>query len=296
MISIRLKGRLGNQLFIYCVARAISVKYNQDVTIIHNSESKFPCSLYGYCLNDRIKIIDEKKPVKGSLYKKFYFVFDRLVSMRFSPRKLHEFQLRNMERNLKHGFFFFNDGYYPLPEKVIDNTFFDGYFQCDKFFDFIKDDLIQELIPIEEHTLSEKEIMYQIDNSESVCLTIRLGDFLNNPTHEVCTIDYFIQAMERMVELVPNCKFFVFSDDINMVKKIFNFKRPVVFDDGKSKDYMSLDVMSHCKHFIISNSSFSWWAQYLSNYNEKIVISPSRWYAQDIPCDIMQDNWIKIDC
>lgn len=53
--------------------------------------------------------------------------------------------------------------------------------------------------------------------------------------------------------------------------------------------------MSECKHFIIGNTTFGWWAQYLSNYKEKIVIAPSQWMKVDMPIDIYQDNWTCID-
>ena len=49
--------------------------------------------------------------------------------------------------------------------------------------------------------------------------------------------------------------------------------------------------MYSCKNFIMSNSSFSWWAQYLSKNKNKKVIAPYRWYNNDIRCDIYQDNW-----
>ena len=45
----------------------------------------------------------------------------------------------------------------------------------------------------------------------------------------------------------------------------------------------------------IGNTSFGWWAQYLGDYSDKIVIAPSKWYAKDVPCDLMDENWIKID-
>ena len=105
-----------------------------------------------------------------------------------------------------------------------------------------------------------------------------------------------MRAMDMMAERKPGCRFFVFSDEIEAARKMFRFRYPVSYDSGRSKDSISLAVMSQCKHFIISNSSFSWWAQYLSQNPEKIVISPDRWYAQDIPCDIMQKEWVRIQC
>lgn len=57
----------------------------------------------------------------------------------------------------------------------------------------------------------------------------------------------------------------------------------------------SLAVMSKCKHFIIGNTTFGWWAQYLSENDDKIVVAPSRWMNVDMPIDIYQDNWHLIE-
>lgn len=300
MISTRIYGRLGNQLFIYAFARAISEKYKQKVLVYDRTDEKnekFHSHLNGYILNQNIIFTASERKVMGhGVFRNIYFILDRLKIAKKSPRVVHEIQLRNMKKNLKHGFYFMTDGYYPLPDRIGKTLFCDGYFQSSKYFDFIRENLTYELTPREEHTEQEKIMIKQIEQSESVCLTVRLGDYLNNPMHQVCTIDYYMKAIEKMRSLVLNCTFFVFSDDIENAKKLLSFKYPVIFDDGRSKDYMSLDVMSKCKHFIISNSSFSWWAQYLSNNENKIVISPSRWFAKDVPCDIMQENWILIEC
>lgn len=300
MISTRLHGRLGNQLFVYATARAMSEKYNQIVLIYDRTDEKndfFHSHLSGYHLNNNIIFTNNEHKVKGyNIFRNLYFISHVLKTIKKTPREVHDIQVSFMEKNIKHGLFLMTDGYYPLPESVNRDMFFDGYFQSPKYFDFVRGKLINELKPKDEHTTSEKKMIKEIEETESVCLTIRLGDYLNNPTHQVCSVEYYMKAIQMMKELVPNCKFFVFSDDIDMVKQIFEFDENVIFDDGKSKDYMSLDVMSHCKHFIISNSSFSWWAQYLSINEGKIVISPSKWYAKDVPCDVMQEDWILINC
>lgn len=52
---------------------------------------------------------------------------------------------------------------------------------------------------------------------------------------------------------------------------------------------------SLCKNFIIPNSGFSWWMQYLFNKEDRLVIAPSRWYAKECRCDIYQDFWKILD-
>ena len=59
--------------------------------------------------------------------------------------------------------------------------------------------------------------------------------------------------------------------------------------------HTSLAAMALCKHFIIGNTSFGWWAQYMSKNKNKIVIAPSKWMRIDMPIDIYQDNWMIIE-
>ena len=67
------------------------------------------------------------------------------------------------------------------------------------------------------------------------------------------------------------------------------------YEDGNDTVAEKIKLMSMCKHFIISNSSFSWWAQFLSNYDEKVVIAPNMWFRNGEKCGLYMDNWILIE-
>lgn len=298
MLKIRLKGRLGNQLFIYAFARELAYKYNQKVLVYDRKNEKdkmWYSHLDNYPLNNNIIFTSDKKKILAmNPIKKGLFLYDRLAIRRLSPREKHNFQIKNMPFFAKNGLFLLQDGYFELPENVKSDSFFDGYFQSPRFFENIKSELKKELIPNHAFSNSEKKFLSKIQNTNSVCVTIRLGDYINNSTHQVCTRSFYERAMDKMREMYPDCTFFIFSDEIKRAKEIFDFKYPVIYDSGEMKDYVSLNVMSNCKHFIISNSSFSWWAQYLSEYDRKSVIAPDRWYAKDVPCDIYEKDWILL--
>ena len=72
-------------------------------------------------------------------------------------------------------------------------------------------------------------------------------------------------------------------------------KYDVIEQDKESPVHISLAVMSKCKHFVIGNTSFGWWAQYLSENENKIVVAPSKWMKIEMPIDIYQDDWEIID-
>lgn len=296
MYKIRLKGRLGNQLFIYAFARELVNKYGKKVLIYDRKNEKddmWYSHLDNYPLNKNIKFTSDKNQVmKMSLLSKMMFIYNRIKIRYMSPRQRYTFEINNFDRFKRHKLFLLTDGYIELPNEISDGTFFDGYFQSPKYFNEIRNDLLKELTPVHNYTDEELEFIQKIKNTESVCVTIRLGDYINNSTHQVCSKEFYINAMDKLKKMYPNCTFFIFSDEVKKAEKIFDFKYPVIFDSGEMDDYVSLHVMSLCKHFIISNSSFSWWAQYLSSNPQKTVIAPDKWYAEDVPYDIYEDNWL----
>ena len=105
---------------------------------------------------------------------------------------------------------------------------------------------------------------------------------------------YFECAINIMRDRLFKPEFFLFSDDIEWAKDNFKNNR-IIFVDEKTKDFEQLRLMYSCKHFIISNSTFSWWAQYLSESLDKVVIAPAKWMPYDTEKrDIYQENWILI--
>ncbi|MFT8556151.1 alpha-1,2-fucosyltransferase [Liquorilactobacillus hordei] len=297
MLKTRLKGRLGNQLFIYGFARLLVKKYDEDVLIYdrkNEQDSTWYSHLDNYKINHRIHFTSSRKSAfKMKLVQKIFFIKDKLMAKRFkSSKERNMYQIKMLPKNISKGLWLLEDGYAQLPKEIGEGTFFEGYFQSPLFLDEVKDNLLEELRPQSLLSEQEKIFLKQIEKCNSVCVTIRLGDYINNEIHQVCSKLFYINAMKKMKELQPDCKFFIFSDEVEKAEEIFDFEYPVIYDSGKMKDYISLEVMSHCKHFIISNSSFSWWAQYLSQSSHKIVIAPDRWYANEIPCDIYEQNWI----
>ncbi|EPO2592080.1 alpha-1,2-fucosyltransferase, partial [Escherichia albertii] len=89
--------------------------------------------------------------------------------------------------------------------------------------------------------------------------------------------------------------FFIFSDDIEWCKDNIFLDNKTYFVQGDTY-HVELDMllMSKCKHNIISNSSFSWWAAWLNENRNKIVIAPSKWFKKDIKHDIIPESWVKL--
>ena len=110
-----------------------------------------------------------------------------------------------------------------------------------------------------------------------------------------CT--FLPKSAESIPESISNPSFYIFSDDIEWAKQ--NIKESnAVFVQQEKKDnyYRDMQLMSMCKHNIIANSSFSWWAAWLNNYEKKIVIAPSKWVTHTIDINaLIYPDWIQIE-
>ena len=115
----------------------------------------------------------------------------------------------------------------------------------------------------------------------------------NKGTFYICDNTYFRNALAYIKKCLPDCTFFGFSDDIDWVKNNMEFPGEVYYESGVDPVWEKLRLMSACKHFVLSNSSFSWWAQYLSNEKKKIVVAPDIWYktGKNAKADLYQDDW-----
>ena len=134
-----------------------------------------------------------------------------------------------------------------------------------------------------------------LNNLVVAALNVRRGDYLTQPTrHPVITLDYINEAYRNLPQ---HDILLIMSDDINWCKENIKLPNSVFVDPSKYWDHEGIWLLSLCDHFIISNSTFSWWGAWLSKTNNKIVISPDTWFGPDVaedPKDIWCDNWIKI--
>jgi Glycosyl transferase family 11 len=177
----------------------------------------------------------------------------------------------------------------------------DGYWQSEKYFKSIREDLIKDL---QITTLSEEEdlkVIEEINRTNSVSLHVRRADYTNLDTqniHGLCDIDYYGRAIEILADKVEKPHFFIFSDDIIWAEENLKINFPINFvgHNDADKNYEDLRMMSLCKHNIIANSSFSWWGAWLNTNPAKITIAPERWFATTERNfeDVIPDSWIKI--
>ncbi len=309
MYQKKITGRLGNQMFQYAAMKGIKRANNIEQPILLSFEKVYKRGFENELKEFNIKDYTEIKKVKITLKQKLFFYPIRIIEIFLekiikdrTKRELIELKLQRKVAPIlsKYGVCYFVKGYYnfKLDKIAKKDIYFAGFFESDKYFNNIREELLEEFTPKEEKLEKNKELYQSIENSNSVCVTIRRGDFLSKEfekEHYVCTKEYFYRAIELIKEKIDNPKFFIFSDDVNWCKNNMTFPEGTVFETGNDPVWEKLRLMYSCKHFIISNSTFSWWAQYLSRNNDKIVIAPNKWKNEGYNNDIFEDNWILID-
>lgn len=293
MIEVNIVGQLGNQLFEYACARQLQDRYGGTIVLntyeMKKNTPEFRLSLLDFKLNDNVKVVSDKPLRKVSAEKYSVKIFRKFIP------NIYFYIMA------KKGIFIWKSAikYKELPllnNKYKKEIVLNGYWQSEKYFEDVKDIIRDEFIPKEPLQEKNYDLYNKIINTESVCVTIRRGDFLNNKNRDkfyVCDEEYFKKAIDEITRKVPNCVFFGFSDDIDWVKNNIEFPGEVYFESGDDPVWEKLRLMSACKHFVISNSSFSWWAQYLSNSRNKVVVAPDRWYntKNNIKPDLYQSTW-----
>lgn len=182
------------------------------------------------------------------------------------------------------------------------NIYLEGYWQSEKYFSSIRDILLREFTVKYEQDAKSREIANQIQKTESVSLHIRRGDYVHDPfinqIHGLCSFDYYEKAVNYITKKMPNCHFYIFSDDHSWVCENFKLDYPVtmVNHSDVSTNYEDLRLMSICRHNIIANSSFSWWGAWLNTNPNKIVVSPKRWFNDEsfARSDMIPESWLKM--
>jgi hypothetical protein len=272
MIIIQLIGGLGNQMFQYAAAKALSLETKQKLRLNTNLFNTYKIQNYGLH-NFEIKHGIYQKPNKfiqkfnSVFYKK---VFYQEVDFTFTP------DFCKLKGN-------------PIV--------LDGFFESEKYFVKYREQLLIDFTiksPLKDIT---KKTAQKMAGENSVSIHIRRGDYLQHTIHNTNKTEYYKMAIETIKNKVENPVFYLFSDDMAWVKQFFILKGEknyIDFNDNKT-NYEDMKLMSSCKHNIIANSSFSWWSAWLNTNPKKIVIAPKKWLNMDEKRyeEIIPDAWIK---
>jgi hypothetical protein len=189
-------------------------------------------------------------------------------------------------------------------ERVVsagDNVYLEGDWQSANYFSDTRETLLKEFELVYPTAPVDASMLKQIALSESVCVHVRRGDYTtleNQLIFAACSMQYYRCAMEEIRRRLHRPHFYVFSDDPEWCHSMFS-RSPnttVVSTTPARSAPEELRLMKQCDHFIIANSSFSWWAAWLGSSADKIVIAPKPWFITEryTEKDLIPDNWIRM--
>jgi hypothetical protein len=161
-----------------------------------------------------------------------------------------------------------------------------GHWQEYRYPESVKDALLRDFRFAPVTDAKNKEMFALIDASNAVSIHIRRGDYLKPRVRvalgDICTADYYREAIAYIRQKTTNPAFFVFSDDIQWVKDNLSIPNSVyAIGNMGLTSFRDMQLMSRCKHHIIANSTFSWWGAWLNQTPGKIVVAPAKWGHND---------------
>lgn len=293
MIYVEIIGGLGNQMFQYALYlklskilgdEKVSIDCNRFNSVSDNKGFELK-KVFGLedCFNDSNdfkKLIDDKMNMISRIRRKL-----------FGFKKTYIIEHDNLS-------------FKPEILKIDNGDFYlRGLWQSELYFKDIKNLVLEKFnfnIDLDE---KNESILNEIVNSDSVSVHIRRGDYLSKKYYDilgdVCDRNYYINAFNTIISSISNATFYIFSDDIEWVKEniLLELNNKITYINWNIGDdsFIDMFLMSKCKHNIIANSTFSWWGAYLNINDNKIVVTPKRWFkTKKYNNDIIPEGWIKI--
>jgi len=274
MVIVRLTGGLGNQMFQYAAGRALADRLGAELlldtrafahTLARNAYTRRAYALAPFKLRSRLATAADLKNW---------------------PLWVVEIGMRlRLVRPLFHRWHFESGiAYDPSILTLREPVCLVGYWQSERYFIDTADSIRADFTLRQALAGANAGLLDLARAGHSVGLHVRRGDFVSlsdaAQLHGLCSVDYYRRAIALVRERCPGCRFLVFSDDGEWARAELPLDPSAVFVTGNEQcPEQDLALMSACKHHIIANSSFSWWAGWLGYSPEQIVIAPAPWYA-----------------
>lgn len=297
MIITQLLGGMGNQMFQYAVGRHLALK-NAHLLKLDTS------------------VLLDWKPGRHFVNRDFdldIFNIKPLIANRkdianYSPQLMTKrgkivYHLRKklgLVNIVRETYFTFNSEILELKG----DQYLTGLWQSYKYFVDIRDIIREDFtitMPMDKHSL---QMLNEITKSNSVCINVRRGDYVSvKQTADILGFigtQYYQDAISYIENQIIDPVFFIFSDDIDWCKQnLILTNRSVFYVDHSHagiKFSSYLQLMQSCKNFIIPNSTFAWWAAWLCQTDNKLIISPKKWFNDPNldTSDLIPPTWVRL--
>jgi Glycosyl transferase family 11 len=293
MVITHLIGGLGNQMFQYAAGRALSLELKTELMLDISDFNGYRLH-HGFELHrlfDCSAVIAQKRDLKKVLGLQYFPVIRKVIGNSRLP--LFHYNKLVVEPHFQ---------YWPGINDSQENCYILGYWQSAKYFENhasrIKRDFTFKL-PMSE---GNSELASRLATLNAVSIHVRRGDYVENAKtsaiHGACSPSFYEMAINFISQRVPQPCFFIFSDDIEWARNNIktDFQHEYVSHNCGAESFNDMRLMSMCKHHIIANSSFSWWAAWLGTSEKKIVVAPSNWFARKSinTSDLIPPDWTQL--
>lgn len=272
LVISNIKGGFGNQLFQYAVGYSVARHFDSSlkVDLSFYAQPKFASAfkldkLKVNLINATIEEIGFLKSVEPTKS-----IMSRITNkLKFA--KYNKSSHYKDENGFKSDINFWS---------ITTPIYLEGWFLKPTYFDKFRNELLDIFLPNFQFSEKATPFLADIKNCNSVAIHLRRTDYVNNPIFRVLDSSYYRRAMHFIKEKQKSVKFYIFSDDIEWCKKNIPSSSDIYFVENsiENSDLVDFFLMKNCKHNIIANSSFSWWAAYLNENKMKQVVAPKLWF------------------
>lgn len=264
MLVIRVQGGLGNQMFQYALGRYFAQRDNAEV--VYDISSYRQDQLRDYELpvwRIQPRLMDEADQV---------LLPGRYGGLGWKGRLFGKQPLKRVKEK--------PFGFHPKYLQPQRHAYYDGYWQSEKFFPGLRNELVAAFQPTQSIGRRTAEVAGQIESTNAVALHVRRTDYLKITAMQSCGLDYYEDCMAELLERHTGLEVFVFSDDLAWCEENLSFNCPMHFigHNSAAKAHEDLWLMSLCRRHVIPNSTFSWWSAWLKQDQEGEVYAPSPWF------------------
>lgn len=293
MIITKIVGGLGNQMFQYAIGRAAAEKHGLPLLLDTYDFKTYRRPYFLDKFNIKEDYLPDAEAAKFRKYEKRHS--PRLLWENLKPIKQRAYRLEKPKEYFK----FIPDFLVPASNR---DTYFNGYWQNDRYFSEIRNILLDEFTLKPKHAIGHGELLDKALSQGSISLHFRRGDDQINKIYGAPSLEYYRNSITRIAERQPNddLKLLIFTNDVEWVKQNAHFDIPSTYvsEQGKLTDYQELMLMSCCHHNIIANSTFSWWAAWLNDKPNRMICAPDPWFINKPDAfettGLLPQGWIKI--
>jgi hypothetical protein len=297
MVIVRVSGGLGNQMFQYAAGRRLAIDNDTELkidTTFINHRVAMPNFLRPHFVFRTFDLdvfniqATIAKPEDMKWWQRPILSGKVMVGIDAVLRKIHI--LPGWEKTFQ---------FDPAILSLKGDIYLAGFWQSEKYFQSIRDTLLQDFTSAQPLPESSQKLIEQIHTGQSLCLFVRRADMADKDFHGALGMSYYNDAITYVRNKKNIDALYILSDDLAWCKEHMQFDLPTTFIENEYKGQKwegHMLIMKECANFVIPNSTFAWWGAWLSTSPDKIVVAPKRWFGNSNlkNDDLIPKSWIRI--